>query len=863
MSSVVAPELLEREPYAEALEGWLGEARAGRGRLVLLAGEAGIGKTALVRRFCARDRGPRVLWGACDGLRTPRPLGPFVDIAADTGGVLRDAVEAGAKPAGCFEALLAELEEDQPTIMVLEDLQWADEATLDVLTMLGRRVEGTGALTIATFRDDGPLRPVIGELGAVRGVRRLELPSLSPEAVGRLAEPYGVDGSELHRVTAGNPFFVTEVLEGGDGEIPATVRDAVLARAAHLDPMARRVLDAVAIAPQHVDIALLERLLDDELEHLDDCLASGMLLSEGRFVGFRHELARLAVEEAILPHRRVALHRRMLAALRDGPPDLAALAYHAEEAGDAAAVLDFARRAGEAAASLGAHREAAAQYARALRHADGLALGELGELLERSSHESHLIAEFDDSIAAMEAALDCYRRRGDERSEGLALRSLARTMYCIGGREDRARELAADAVAVLERLDPGPELGRAYGLMTALSMDAEDVEGTRVWGPRAMALAEHLGDAELRIALLNDLGTIEFLHGRPEGREKLEESLALALRGGLEEDVARGYLNMSWAATRTRELGFAEAYLRDGIEYCTARDLELHRLYLYAFRARLDLDRGRWDDAAEFALLVTRDPRTSPDARAPALAVLGLVRARRGDPHHWAPLDEAQALLGSGALQRLAPVAAARAEALWLQGRDAEIEAATSTALQRARERGVPWVVGELECWRRRAGRRVTLAAGEAAEPYALEIAGDCAGAAERWRALGCPYEAAVALSGADDPEALRQALDELRAMGAHPAAGIVARRLRVRGVRGLPRGPRRQTRENPAGLTGRELEVLRLLAEGMRNAQIAERLVISERTVGHHVSGVLRKLGVSSRGEAVAKATRLDASLG
>jgi DNA-binding CsgD family transcriptional regulator len=359
--------------------------------------------------------------------------------------------------------------------------------------------------------------------------------------------------------------------------------------------------------------------------------------------------------------------------------------------------------------------------------------------------------------------------------------------------------------------------------------------------------------------LLNDLGTIELLHGRAEGRERLEESLDLALRRGLEEDVARGYLNLGWAATRIRAHALAEVCLRDGIDYCTARDLELHRLYLYAFQARLHLDRGRWDDAAEFAALVTRDPRTSPDARAPALAVLALVRARRGDPHQWAPLEEAEGLMGTGwALQRLAPVAAARAEVLWLQGRHAEIDAATRLALERAREREVPWVVGELECWRRRAGRRVRLAAGAAAEPYALEIGGDCRGAAERWRALGCPYEAALALADADDPGAQRQALDELRALGAHPAAAIVARRLRVRGVRGLPRGPRRQTRENPAGLTGRELEVLRLLAEGLRNAQIAERLVISERTVGHHVSGVLRKLGVHSRGEAVAKAARL-----
>ncbi len=462
--------LLERNTFIDALDGCFEDLSGGRGRLVLLAGEAGVGKTALVRRFCQRhDAGARILWGACDALHTPRPLGPFVDIASCTGGALEQAVQGGEKPAGCFAALIAELEARLPTILVLEDLQWADEATLDILTMLGRRANAVSALTIATYRDDAqvahdPLRAAIGELSAGSGVRRLSLPRLSAAAVSQLAEPHDVDGAALYQRTAGNPFFVTEVLSAGTGELPATVRDAVLARAGLLSNSARRVLDAVAIMPPRIEVWLLEELLNAQIDHLDECLASGMLHAEGRAVAFRHDLARQAVEEAIPPHRRVVLHRDVLIALRaraDGLTDPARLAHHAEAAGDGAAVLEFAAAAAAKAASLGAHREAAAQYARALRFADGLGPSERGELLERRSHECHLIADFSDAIACLEAALLSYRNVGHRRQEGVVLRSLARrctAWAAIASRQTgpRARRWTCSSSYRRVRSWPGP-----------------------------------------------------------------------------------------------------------------------------------------------------------------------------------------------------------------------------------------------------------------------------------------------------------------------------------------------------------------------------------------------------------------------
>jgi DNA-binding CsgD family transcriptional regulator len=279
---------------------------------------------------------------------------------------------------------------------------------------------------------------------------------------------------------------------------------------------------------------------------------------------------------------------------------------------------------------------------------------------------------------------------------------------------------------------------------------------------------------------------------------------------------------------------------------------------MLALRARSQLEQGHWAEAADTATLVVDDPRNASLDRPLSLAVLGLVRARRRDPEPWAPLDEALTLVqATGELQRIAPVAAARAEALWLEGRLDAVAEATEAALDLARRRRAAWEIGELACWRSRAGIREEIPP-DAGEPYALQLAGDWARAAQLWTEIGCPYEAALALADAADDDALRRALAELQRLGARPAAALVARRLRDRGARGLPRGPRPATRQNPAHLTPRELEVLALVAQGLRNSEIAARLVLAEKTIDHHVSAILRKLGVHTRRQASAEARRL-----
>src|SRR5919198_4363251 len=340
---------------------------------------------------------------------------------------------------------------------------------LDVLRLLGRRIQGARALILASYRDDEmhrahPLRMVLGELATGRAVRRLEVAPLSASAVAKLAKKRGLDGEDLYLKTNGNPFFVNEVLATGGEEIPSTVRDAVLARAARLSPQGRELIEAAAVVPTQAEVWLLEALAEGVVDRLEECLASGMLIPTPDGVAFRHELARLTIEETLAPDRRLSLHRKAVESLATppkGPPDLARLANHAEAGGDADAVLRFAPAAAARAASLGAYREAAAQYARALRFGDRLPEARRAELLERRSNECYLTDENTESIEAAREASDLYGKLGDRQRQATALNWLGNVLWCPG-RTTESEGARLEALTVLDGLSPGRELADVY-----------------------------------------------------------------------------------------------------------------------------------------------------------------------------------------------------------------------------------------------------------------------------------------------------------------------------------------------------------------------------------------------------------------
>ncbi|HEV2215959.1 MAG TPA: AAA family ATPase [Candidatus Dormibacteraeota bacterium] len=864
-TAVYHTKLLERSAELASLARQLDLVRTqASGRLGVVGGEAGVGKTTLVRTFCAQAGGARVLWGACDALFTPRPLGPLVDIAATTGGELARLTGSRARPHEVASALIAELQGSSPTIVVLEDMQWADEATLDAVRLLTRRIEGAPGLVILTYRDDElgashPLRFVLGELPRQDSVFRIRVQRLSADAVATLARPAGRDPEELYRKTAGNPFFVTEALASSDEEIPSTVRDAVLSRAARISADARGLLDAVAIAPPHADVWMLEAVAGDKVHALGECLASGMLARQNGSVAFHHELARLAIVESIAPDRALTLHRRTLGALiapPNGSPDPARLAHHAEAAHDSAAQLRYARMAGERAAAVGAHREAAAQFQRALRASEALPAEQRAGLLEQLAQEYLVVNRADLAIENQEEAIRLYAKAGDKPRHADALRKQSR-LYMCGGRGADAEESIRLAIQLLEAMPESRELAFAYSGLVMFHMNHDHADGVLEAGRRALELAEKYDDLETVLHTLNSVGSMELVMGNAAGKEKLLRSLDMAAELGMDEHVGRAYINLSGAGAEMHMYDGFFAMTKAGAQFCLEHGLELWRMWVLTNEAKAHLDRGDWSRATEVAEMVLNGemgqlPRVS------ALPIIALVRARRGDPGVLPLLDEASVMARrEGELQYAVPVAAARAEVAWLEGRPDEVRAETEEAFAKATRQDSWWKLGPLLLWRRRAG--IT----DAVDPrvpdrFRAELDGDHARAADLWSALGCDYDAALALAGSDDEELLRRSLTTLQRLGARATAAVVARKLRALGAQGIARGPRPATQRNPAQLTEREVEVLELVGAGMRNSDIARKLFLTTKTVDHHVSSILRKLGVDSRGQAAAEAARL-----
>ena len=869
-------QLLEREPYIEELSAMLGHIPFVGGRVALISGEAGIGKTSLLRECAAaQNKAARVLWGGCEALFTPHPLAPLQDISRQIGGDFPRTICAASGRHEIFNATLDQFARlSGPTVVIIEDAHWADAATLDLIKFLGRRLAGLGVLLVVSYRDDEvndkhPLRSVIGDLPPA-ALCRIRLQPLSEGAVGQLAAAVGRSSTGLHEVTGGNPFFVTEVLAASEEKVPSTVRDAVIARLARLSEEARRVAHLVSIVPRHAERWLIDGMIGPGGEVLQECLNAGMVAHRDCSLGFRHEIARRAVEDSMSLPERQDLHAGALAMLlkrREGKVAIARLVHHADNAADSAAVLRFAPVAAERAAALGAHREAVGHLHTALRHVSALGASfpdeERAHLFEQLSYECYLTDEMADASAAREKALAVWRSLGSRRKEGDALRWLSR-LSLFNGRKAAAEGYASEAVTVLEQLPPGRELAMAYSNCSQLHMLAENVAASLEWGRKALELAIRLGETEIEVHALTNIGTAKLVGEDPAGREDLERALDAALNSGFEEHAARAFNNLGTMSFRHREFSAAAEYMKAGIAYCDEHNLDSWIRYMTAYRAQIAMALGNWDDALKDAQTVIRHPRVAPISKIPALAALGRIRARRGDPDCETPGDESPLAEGyrlavpTNEMQRLVQVLAARAEAAWLLGTDAsEVVADVAKAYALGRKHADSWIQGELAFWLWRHGRLDEVPA-KVARPFALQMAGDWQAAAQAWEAFGCPYEQAMALADSDREGSLRTALEIVERLGAMPMAAIIRRKLRANGVRDIPRGAQERTRQNPCGMTNRQLKVLGLLVEGRRNADIARRLFVAEKTVDHHVSAVLAKLGVRSRGEAVAAATRL-----
>lgn len=854
-------ELLEREAPREVLQNSLDRVRQGHGLTVLVSGEAGVGKTSLVADFVAPHRSAGlVYWGACDPLFTPRPLGPLYEIALQKIPDLPGLLNSGANWLAVAMALLKSLLDNPAvTIVVLEDVHWADEATLDLLKYLGRRIEQTHSLLILTYREEDvggrhPLRETLGNLPTEQTVR-LALEPLSENAVAVLARNahYSIKG--IYQATKGNPFFVTEVLRSKGEQLPETVRDAVLTRAAQLSEPARAVLELASIIPGPASLWLLESILQPESAAIDSCIEGGFLIPSGNALSFRHELARLAISGSIFFGRSKELHQKVFQKLRDrksGVP-LALLVHHALGAEDEKMILEYAPRAAQEASRHGAHREAVRYYQKALSCSHLLAADEHARLLDGLSFEYYLTGQMDLAIRSREDAIVNWREGGWIERSGDDLRWLSR-LHWFQGNKQQAERFAADAIDLLERLPPGQALAMAYSNRSQLFMLAEENEPAIAWGNRALKIAQAIRDDEIIVHALTNIGAAELFSGEAAGFVKLERALAMAREQEMHDHVARCYANLSSFAVMHRDYGSAGGYLSQGIVYTADRDMDSYNIYLRGWKARMRFEQGAWLEAMGIAEEVLRLNPGSAVMALPAVTTLGTLKMRQGDAEAGQWLDQARDMaLPTGELQRIGPVTAARAEAAWWAGDRGRVLEELSHVQALAHQVSDGWQLGQIVWWTWRAGgefkvdKRIPLC-------FRAMVEGDWRTAAAEWERIGCPYELAMALSEGDQ-EAQFQALAIFERLGAQPAGKALREKMRREGVKGLPRGPRPLTKANPAGLTAREMEILALLVDGLSNAEISRQLSISLKTVDHHVSTVLAKLDVHSRLEAAAVA--------
>ena len=847
-------ELLEREPFLAELDAALAEVSAGTGRLALVSGEAGIGKTSLIEAFTRSYQNKvRVLWGACDLLFTPTPLEPLRDIAAQIQGDLLQQLNSGTDRSTILSTFLGELQR-AATIVVIEDAHWADEASLDFIKFLGRRIQRTQALLIITYRDDEldprhPLRNVLGDLVSSHAARRISLHPLTETAVRTLVGTRALDASALYHQTGGNPFFVTEVLSNTGGGIPATVLDAVLARTTRLTLSAQAVLQAAAVIGTRIEPWVLAEVTGAEIGSVEECLSTGILVTQTNILVFRHELARQAILETISPPRSQVLHQLTLDALKSSPVahnDLARLAHHAKAAGDSEAVLEFAPAAARRAASAGAHREAAALYGLILRTVGDVGGTELGLWFEEYANELHALGELEESTVIRRKAIETWRAVGNHSQEGKNLALLAVTLINTGHPE-AARQASQEALDLLQRLPPGAELALALRTQAHLFLLNRDSEDAVTWGNQAIELAERYNARDTLMRAYTTVGAALLITDFERGRLYLEKCFALGPEFGGEFSFANVYANLGSISCEVFRLREAESYLRDGLTYTEEHDLDFLGKYMSAWQALTLLYLGDWERAARYARKALQGIGQTVIGRIPALVAEGRLQSRRGDANPQPFLDQALELaMQSQTLQRISLVRTARAEAAWLAGDVGRALEEASVIYNLVVSKRHPWFAGELAFWRWRAGVQEDLPEW-IATPFAHHIAGDWRTAAEEWGQLGCPYEQARALADGDIP-AMIAAIDIYERLWAQPAAELVRHKLRAAGVIQLPRKPRDTTRKNPFGLTDRQMEILSLLVEGSSNAEIAVRLNISPKTADHHVSAVLAKLNVHTR---------------
>ncbi|MEO5980041.1 MAG: AAA family ATPase [Chryseolinea sp.] len=861
-------ELLERDSYVENLQALFERADKGTGHVVFVAGESGIGKSSVVNQFTDCVSGAAATYvGYCDSLFTPRPLGPLFDVAGQIGKGFLNLLKTEKDRGQIFSAFHHELSVSVlPVVLVIEDIHWADEATIDFIKLLGRRIERLRCLLVLTYRDNEihalhPVKSVFSDIPPVN-FSKIALAPLSRAAVDQLAGMKGLlTGDKIYDLTGGNPFYVAEVLTNSGSGIPERVKDSILSVFYNKDERVQGLWELLSILPLQIESSVIEMIEPDFFDHAEESIRNGVIILRHDNVSFKHELFRDAIEGSMSLYRKRNLHGKVLKALlatHSYSGNLPLLVHHACHANERSMVATLAPQAGDEASTFGSHIEAAKFYNTAIEFTAS-SDESIADLYARHAYECYLINQITSAVISQEKALAIWRKKKDVINEGAALRMLSRHLW-FQGRCKEVMQLAFESVRVLEDGTKCRQLALGYSNLCALYMVSDDVNKTIHWGNKAVELADKLGDTEVLVQALCNIGTVLMKYSLPGGVGKINESLSIALKHEFHDHVAAAYTNLACMFVLSKQFKKAEKEFETGLSYCEPRDLNIWKYYMESQRIRLLMDTCRWVEAEVLARSIYDNPVHTAVIRIGAIVGLARLKMRRGE------FEEARLLVREGRsiadptteAHTMTPAFTAQLELCWLLNEPAPEEEIAEAVKVLFQEKSNSWYYGELAYWKQKCGiespedQMVNFVG-----PYQFEQRGEWRAAAEVWKQLGCKYEQALTLFEGDEL-AQRESLSILDALDLQGVVTSLKLKMRNKGVRHIPRGMRDSTRNNPAMLTERQVEVLTLLRNGKQNKEIADKLFISSKTVDHHISAILSKLEVSSRSKAVLEAEKL-----
>jgi DNA-binding CsgD family transcriptional regulator len=856
-------ELTERGDFLEQLHSQFENIKYEEGHTIFVSGEAGIGKTSLVKTFCKELKDKCTIYqGICDALFTPRPLSPVYDILLQ----MRNGVPGNTSDitdrTAFFTSVFHELKmQKEASVVIFEDIHWADEATLDFIKFLTRRITQLHCLFILTYRDNEihahhPLRNVLGQLNP-ESFTRLQLPPLSKEAVEKMAAEKGYNGEDVYKISGGNPFYVNEILASYSPGIPDNIRDSIVSVYNLLDEKTKSVWNILSVFPAGLEAHHLEKLVPSYGPAIQNCIKFKILIHDNERLFFKHELYRRTIETSLSPLIRVELNKHILVTFREifeREGKIEQLIHHAKNANDYDAVIYYAPDAGRKAASIGAHIEASRLFLTAIEYYQGHDEDLLIQFYESYAYECYLTNQLKEAIIYIGKSLNLWKKKNNTEKMGDNMRFLSRLWWWDGNRK-KAENFGEEAIEVLEKQPTSRAKAMAYSNMSHLKMLSDQPAECIFWGEKAIKMAKEAGDQEILSHALNNVGDIQVRipSSQQKGIQLLQQSLEIALKNSYHEHVARAYTNLAHNGMLIKDYELAKDAWETGIQYCEERDLDSWTVYMLSGKAKLNLETGKWDEAFIIATNLIKNETLPTVVKIGALTVLATIRMRRGDTDVLPLLNEAkEKAFETMELQRIIPVLVALLEFEWITGESAIDKETIDSTISMVEKMGNIYENSEFAFWMLKA-RKQSIPLTEFYEGYDMNNQA----AATIWEKAGCRYQQAFALFAGND-NAKREAIAMIHELGAHAVFEKMKFEMRSSGIKSIPRGVRKTTQSNPALLTDRELDVLKLLQEGLQNKEIAARLFISAKTVDHHISSILYKLEVKSRTKAVHEATRL-----